>query len=108
LPVSESDLRHRLAAVLAADAAGYSRLMAADDRATVVALDAARAVFRAQVEAHLGRIIDMAGDSVLAVFETAAGAAAAAMAIQRELSVSCDARPRTGACAFASACTWAT
>ncbi len=32
----DTDLRHRLAAILAADAAGYSRLMAGDDRATVV------------------------------------------------------------------------
>jgi DNA-binding transcriptional LysR family regulator/class 3 adenylate cyclase len=87
--VSESEFRHRLAAVLAADAAGYSRLMAADERATVVALDAARAVFRIHIEAHLGRVIDMAGDSVLAVFPTAAGA----MSIQRELSASGYATP---------------
>ena len=81
-----ADLKQRLAAILAADAAGYSRLMASDDRATVAALDAARAVFRAHIEANRGRVIDMAGDSVLAVFETAAGAVAAAVAVQRELS----------------------
>jgi hypothetical protein len=40
-------LRQRLAAILAADAAGYSRLMARDERATVAALDAARAAFLA-------------------------------------------------------------
>jgi adenylate cyclase len=91
--VSEFDLRHRLAAVLAADAAGYSRLMAADEVATVAALDAARALFRAQVEANHGRVIDMAGDSVLAVFETAAGAAVAAMNVQRELNASLEATP---------------
>ena len=44
--MSGSDLKQRLAAILAADVAGYSRLMAADERATVAALDAARAVFR--------------------------------------------------------------
>src|SRR4029453_7319794 len=59
----------------------------------VAALDAARAVFRAQVEANHGRVIDMAGDSVLAVFETAAGAASAAMAVQRDLRNSGDATP---------------
>jgi adenylate cyclase len=83
--VSAETLKQRLAAILAADAAGYSRLMAADERATVAALDAARAVFRRHVAAHQGRVIDMAGDSVLAVFETAAGAVSAALAIQREL-----------------------
>ena len=71
--VNGTSLKQRLAAVLAADAAGYSRLMALDGHATVAALDAARRVFRTQIETHHGRVIDMAGDSVLAVFETAAG-----------------------------------
>ncbi|CAN7586632.1 adenylate/guanylate cyclase domain-containing protein [Variovorax sp. LjRoot84] len=92
--MNESGLRQRLAAILAADAAGYSRLMANDDRATVAALDAARAVFRAQIESNHGRVIDMAGDSVLAVFETAAGAVTAAVAVQHELGMSCDAAPQ--------------
>ena len=76
-------------AILAADAAGYSRLMAADESMTVAALDAARAVFRTQIEANQGRVIDMAGDSVLAVFETAAGATLAALKIQRQLEAAC-------------------
>ena len=59
--------------------------MAADDTATVAALDAGRTVFRSQIESHQGRVIDMAGDSVLAVFETAGGAVAAALAIQEQL-----------------------
>ena len=60
--------------------------MAADERSTVAALDAARAVFRGRIEANQGRLIDMAGDSVLAVFETAIGAVKAALAIQEALS----------------------
>ena len=84
--VSGTDLRKRLVAILAADAAGYSRLMAANESATVAVLDAARAVFRTQIEANQGRVIDMAGDSVLAVFETASGAVSAALAIQDELA----------------------
>ncbi|MSP98184.1 MAG: adenylate/guanylate cyclase domain-containing protein [Betaproteobacteria bacterium] len=80
-----AELKQRLAAILAADVAGYSRLMAADDRATVTALDAARAVFRTEIESNQGRVIDMAGDSVLAVFETATGAVSAALTIQTEL-----------------------
>ncbi|MDA8109748.1 MAG: adenylate/guanylate cyclase domain-containing protein [Betaproteobacteria bacterium] len=83
--MTATDLRQRLAAILAADVTGYSLLMAADEHATIVALDAARAVFRTQIEANRGRVVDMAGDSVLAVFETAAGATTAALAIQREL-----------------------
>lgn len=80
--MSEADLKQRLAAILAADVAGYSRLMAADERATVAALDAARAVFRRHIEANQGRVIDMAGDSVLAVFETATGAVSTALVVQ--------------------------
>jgi adenylate cyclase len=84
--VSEQELKQRLAAILAADASGYSRLMAADERATIAVLDSARAVFRKQIESNQGRVIDTAGDSVLAVFETAAGAVSAALAIQTQLA----------------------
>jgi adenylate cyclase len=87
-PVSGTNLRQRLLAILAADAAGYSRLMAVDERATVAALDAARAVFKARIESNRGRLIDTAGDSVLAVFETATGAVVAALEIQDELAAS--------------------
>jgi TolB-like protein len=61
--------------------------MAGDERGTVTALDAARDVFKAHIESHQGRVIDMAGDSVLAVFDTATGAVAAALAIQDALAV---------------------
>jgi len=91
--VSGSELKQRLAAILAADVAGYSRLMAADERATVAALDSARKVFRSHIESRQGRVIDMAGDSVLAVFETATGAVSAALAIQQELGASSNAVP---------------
>ena len=79
-------MRRRLMAILAADAVGYSRLMSVDDRATVVALESARGVFRAHTVANDGRVIDTAGDSVLAVFETAAGAVTAALEAQQEFS----------------------
>ena len=85
--MAETSIKHKLAAILAADAAGFSRLMSADERATLIALDAARAVFREQIESHQGRVIDMAGDSVLAVFETATGAVGAALEIQQALTL---------------------
>jgi adenylate cyclase len=91
--MSGTDLRQRLAAILAADVAGYSRLMAGDDRATVTALDAARAVFRLQIEANHGRVIDMAGDSVLAVFETATGAVSAGLVIQQQVNALAEPMP---------------
>ncbi|MEK7876607.1 MAG: adenylate/guanylate cyclase domain-containing protein [Pseudomonadota bacterium] len=83
--MAETTVRQRLAAILAADVAGYSRLMAGDERATLAALDSARGIFREHIETHQGRVIDMAGDSVLAVFDTATGAVAAALAVQEGL-----------------------
>ncbi|MEK6245304.1 MAG: adenylate/guanylate cyclase domain-containing protein [Pseudomonadota bacterium] len=91
--MSGTELKQRLAAILAADVAGYSRLMTADERATVAALESARKVFRTHIDSSQGRIIDMAGDSVLAVFETATGAVSAALAVQQELNASSSAVP---------------
>jgi len=98
--VGGEENKQRLAAILAADAAGYSRLMAVDDQATVATLDAARAVFRSHIESNQGRVIDMAGDSVLAVFETAAGAVTAALGIQQALQVSTNAVPENSRMPF--------
>ena len=72
----------RLAAILAADVAGYSRLMEADEIATVATLDAYRAVFQERVAGHGGRIVDTAGDSVLAVFGSVVEAAQSAFEVQ--------------------------
>ncbi|MDP6951907.1 MAG: adenylate/guanylate cyclase domain-containing protein [Alphaproteobacteria bacterium] len=84
--MADSEVTQRVAAILAADAVGYSRLMADDESATIDALDAARAVFTEHTQANQGRVVDTAGDSVLAVFETAAGALLASVAIQERLA----------------------
>ncbi|MBO9651598.1 MAG: hypothetical protein J7605_24090 [Variovorax sp.] len=86
--MDEGAIRQRLAAVLAADVAGYSRLMSSDELATIAALDAGRRIFRNHIETHQGRVVDMAGDSVLAVFDTAIGAITAALAIQEIINSS--------------------
>ena len=80
----------RLVAILAADAVDYSRLMARDDEATICALDAARDVFRRHASAQGGRVVDTAGDSVLAIFGTAMGATSAALAIQSDLNANAE------------------
>lgn len=83
--MTESDRSHRLATILAADVVGYTRLIAADANATLTDLDAARSVFRQHVDRNGGRIVDTAGDSILAVFATASGAVAASIALRDEL-----------------------
>ena len=84
----------RLIAILAADATGYSRLMATDDRLTVDLLDTARAVFRSACGEYQGRVVDMAGDSVLLAFDSAASALRCALAVQQRLVA--HANPQTG------------
>lgn len=76
----------RLAAILAADVAGYSRLMQHDDVETLEQLDLCRGIFRGHVAANGGRVESIAGDAVLAIFDTATGAARAALEIQKALA----------------------
>jgi adenylate cyclase len=84
---ADDDKSHerKLAAILAADVAGYSRLMADDELATVKALKEARSVFRDHIAAHSGRLIDTAGDSVLAEFKSVVEAVQCAVEIQEKL-----------------------
>jgi len=91
--VRPPELRLRLAAILAADAVGYSRLMSVDAHGTIEALDTARRTFQTISVAQGGRVIDTAGDSVLAIFKTAAGAITAALAIQNDLEARAEATP---------------
>ena len=85
--------QRKLAAILAADVAGYSRLMADDDRATVRTLTAYREIFAEHIEGHQGRVVDTAGDSVLATFESVIEAVEAAIEIQRALAARNEALP---------------
>ena len=64
----EPSLPRRLAAILAADIAGYSRLMHADEAATVRDLKAHQSVILPLIGRHGGRIIDTAGDGIMAEF----------------------------------------
>lgn len=84
--MSDPEGIRKLEAILAADVAGYSRLMQADDEATVATLEACRGIFRESIQTYRGRVVDMAGDSVLAVFESATGAVRAAFEIQTALA----------------------
>ncbi len=92
--MKETSVKQRLAAILAADATGFSRLMADDEQSTMAALDAARSVFRTRIEAHQGRVMDMAGDSIFAVFDTASGAVEAAQEVQRALNADAAQMPQ--------------
>src|SRR5262245_527001 len=72
----------RLAAILAADIAGYSRLMGEDEAATVRDLKGHQAVVLPLVGRYGGRIIDTAGDGILAEFPSVINATECAVEIQ--------------------------
>ena len=80
-----SPVDRRLAAILAADIAGYSRLMAEDEEATLRTLGAYRTAISDLVAEHGGRIFGTAGDSVIVEFASAVNSVRAGVAIQRAL-----------------------
>lgn len=77
-----SSMKRRLAAILAADIAGYSRLMGEDEAATVRDLKGHQAVILPLVGRYDGRIIDTAGDGILAEFPSVINATECAVEIQ--------------------------
>ena len=78
----EPSIKRRLAAILAADIAGYSRLMHEDEPATVRDLKAHQSVILPLIGRHGGRIIDTAGDGIMAEFPSVIGATECAVEIQ--------------------------
>ena len=85
LRMSEHQPR-KLAAIFAADIAGYSALMGADEAGTVRDLKQHQAVVLPMISEFGGRVIDTAGDGILAEFASVVEAVQAAVAIQHELA----------------------
>ncbi len=83
--MARQDVTRKLAAILAADVVGYSRLMEADEDGTIRRLEAYRRVVDGLVENHRGRVFGSAGDSVIAEFASPVEAVGCAADIQQEL-----------------------
>ena len=83
-------VERRLTAILAADVAGYSRLMATDEVGTLEQLTVSRATMDRNIAAHWGRVVNSVGDSVLAEFASVVDAVEASVAIQREMESADD------------------
>ena len=82
-------MERRLAAILAADIVGFSRLTEADEEGTLLRLKALRIdVLEPKVAEHHGRIVKLMGDGLLAEFASVVDAVRCAVAIQRGLAVS--------------------
>jgi adenylate cyclase len=84
--MAESRVERRLAAILAADIAGYSRLMGTDEEGTLAALRAhRREIFDPKIAAHRGRIVKTTGDGLLIEFASVVDATRCAVEVQLDI-----------------------
>jgi TolB-like protein/Tfp pilus assembly protein PilF len=82
----DTKLEHRLAAIMATDVVGYSRLIQSDEAGTLAALSGIRTAIEDHISRYRGRIANTAGDSVLAEFASAVEAVGCAVAVQQVLA----------------------
>ena len=86
-PAGPSRVERRLAAIVAADVAGYSRLIEADEEGTLGRLKALRAeVVDPRIASHRGRIVKTIGDGLLVEFASVVDALRCAVEVQREMA----------------------
>ena len=87
MSITRERLERRLAAILASDVVGYSRLMAADEAGTHAALRAHREqLIEPQIAAHHGRTVKLMGDGALVEFASVVDAVECAVAIQQAMA----------------------
>jgi len=86
--LSAERVERRLAAILAADVAGYSRLIGLDEAGTLARLNALRReLIDPQVAVHKGRIVKTTGDGILIAFPSVVEAVACALAVQTGMAL---------------------
>src|SRR5437870_11250871 len=94
-PAGPARVQRRLAAILAADVAGYSRLMGEDEEGTLAALKAIRRELGdPKVKEHRGRIVKTTGDGLLVEFASVVDAVRCAVELQREMALRNDGVPK--------------
>lgn len=97
-----STTRRRLAAILSADVAGYSRMMGEDEEGTLKTLNACRSSIEGCVSNNNGRVVSTAGDSVLAEFPSTIDAVKCALDMQDGIAAcNVDLPPRNAGWNFA-------
>src|ERR671922_2994019 len=85
--MAEARVQRRLAAILAADVAGYSRLMGADEEGTLASLkELRRDLADPKIKEHRGRIVKTTGDGLLVEFASVVDAVRCAVEVQREMA----------------------
>jgi len=91
MPEREAAPARRIAAILAADVAGYSRLVGNDEEGTLARLRALRReLIDPEIGAHRGRIVKTTGDGFLIEFASVVDAVRCAVAVQRRMAAAAD------------------
>ena len=93
--MSDKGVTRKLAAILAADVVGYSRLMGADEQGTLDRLHEYRQTIDRLIDEHHGRFVGSAGDSVLAEFASSVDAVSCAWEIQKSLGTLNESLPES-------------
>lgn len=98
--MSQEQIKRRLLTILAADVAGFSRLVAADEEGTLRRLNTCLVEFTRLIARHDGRLVKTAGDGLLASFESPVEALRCAIAMQRTMGQRNHAMPRAARLRF--------
>jgi TolB-like protein/class 3 adenylate cyclase len=83
--MTTQEVKRKLAAILSADVKGYSRLMGEDEVATLTTLSAYFQIMTTFIQKHQGKVLNIAGDNLLADFESVVDAVRCGVEIQKEL-----------------------
>jgi len=84
--MTQAHLQRKLTAIFSADVEGYSRLMGADEEATVRTLTRYREILETLIQKHDGSVVDSPGDNLLAEFASVVNAVQCAVEVQREIA----------------------
>lgn len=88
-------LKRKIAVILASDIAGYSRMVAMDEEATLRRFDSCRKLFEELIGRAGGRVFNTAGDAIMAEFQSAVDAVRCALAFQEKLHAENAGQPQT-------------
>jgi len=91
--MANEGFKRKLAAILSADAKGYSRLMEEDEEATIRTITEYKKIIIKQVKQNDGRVVDSPGDNVLAEFASVVDALKCAVQTQKEITERNDSLP---------------
>jgi len=83
--MATQEVKRKLTAILSADVKGYSSLMGEDEVGTIRTLNIYKEVMTNLIQQHHGRVVDAAGDNLLAEFASVVDAVECAVEIQKDL-----------------------